>query len=99
MIPSGMSNVPFEWNSYMTKYPMLFCAGFIGIVCTPGGSITPGVTWAIGEIQQLVDPSLLKIYQKGSLHYAEKYGYEQCQSCKTRISPRPLMVTLVFFVP
>lgn len=82
-VPSGMTYVPFEWDYLGKKFPMRFCAGFVGAVWTAEGKLTPGVSWAVAAIENLVDPKLVEIYQQGQYLVSDGTDYwTKCSMCE-----------------
>ncbi len=44
---SGLSSTPFVWDYYGTEYKMRAVGGFLGMVQTDDGFVSPGISWAV----------------------------------------------------
>ena len=55
MVPSGLSSAPVKWVYLGTAIPLLFQAGFIGVVQDKKGRLCAEVGWAVTEAEKILE--------------------------------------------
>lgn len=56
--PKGFNRVPFVWDHFVSRIPMEFVCGFLGVRCI-GQAIKPVISWAVSQPRSERDPDLV----------------------------------------